>query len=389
MVRCFRDAVEGLPRGHVVLSLVTIFISVGCGNAAGPEPGNEAVSVEVSPANPSLAVGSEVRLDATARDSRGTASSAAQFAWSSSDPGVARVNQSGLVTGVGPGTAQIRAIIAGSGMPGIAGAATVAVTSVTLSIAPGDTTMTAIGDTLRLVTVARDGSGETISSAAASWRSTAENIVTVDDEGAVISRKAGIALIIATLGAATDSTVVRVDQVVARLDLTPEAVSLTEGDSIRIMATAYDERGHVVPSADVNWETDTPSTARPSGNGWVRAHAPGKARISVSADGLTSVAAVTVAPGSGVNARVADDFVNSIGVNVRLRYFDTVYGTGYETIIKPRLRELGVRHFREGLNVYDDRPNWMNERFERFREVAELTGGRFTIVMNPKGDSKN
>ncbi|MUL35706.1 hypothetical protein BWI75_04910 [Gloeocapsopsis sp. AAB1 = 1H9] len=46
-------------------------------------------------------------------------------------------------------------------------------------------------------------------------------------------------------------------------------------------------------------------------------------------------------------ARSADAFVDSIGVNVHLTYTDTAYGK-YKSIIRPRLQELGIRHIRDG-----------------------------------------
>ncbi len=46
-------------------------------------------------------------------------------------------------------------------------------------------------------------------------------------------------------------------------------------------------------------------------------------------------------------ARPADTFVDSIGVNVHLSYYDTAYNN-YAGIIKPRLLEAGIRHIRDG-----------------------------------------
>lgn len=52
-------------------------------------------------------------------------------------------------------------------------------------------------------------------------------------------------------------------------------------------------------------------------------------------------------------ARSADAFVDSIGVNTHLHYTDTVYDR-FDTLIAPRLRELGIRHIRDGAYTYDD-----------------------------------
>jgi len=66
-------------------------------------------------------------------------------------------------------------------------------------------------------------------------------------------------------------------------------------------------------------------------------------------------------------ARKADDFVESIGVNVHLEYDTYVGGTRYQDIIKPRLGELGIRHMRTtilpGNQAYADRVNDLHTSF--------------------------
>lgn len=49
-----------------------------------------------------------------------------------------------------------------------------------------------------------------------------------------------------------------------------------------------------------------------------------------------------------MKAKMADSFVESIGVVTNLTYFDSPYGQ-YAEIVKPLLLELGVRHIRDGL----------------------------------------
>ena len=46
-------------------------------------------------------------------------------------------------------------------------------------------------------------------------------------------------------------------------------------------------------------------------------------------------------------ARSSDSFVDSLGVNTHLTYTDTAYGK-FDSIIKPKLKELGIRHIRDG-----------------------------------------
>lgn len=56
-------------------------------------------------------------------------------------------------------------------------------------------------------------------------------------------------------------------------------------------------------------------------------------------------------------AQSADLFVDSLGVNTHLTYTDTAYGK-FDNLIKPKLRELGIRHIRDG--GYQD-PTFFNK----------------------------
>lgn len=93
---------------------------------------------------------------------------------------------------------------------------------------------------------------------------------------------------------------------------------------------------------------------------------------------------VRVAPAVS-QARSADDFVNSVGLNVHLSYFRTTYGTGWANITRPRLEALGVRHLRDaGVVVASD--GWMQTVYGRMNELAR-SGIRFTLYARlPAGE---
>lgn len=73
---------------------------------------------------------------------------------------------------------------------------------------------------------------------------------------------------------------------------------------------------------------------------------------------LAAVGALLLTPAlagaAGEQARTADSFVDSIGVNVHTSYDDSPYGTQLDAI-RAKLVELGVRHVRDGLEL--DRPD--------------------------------
>jgi hypothetical protein len=85
---------------------------------------------------------------------------------------------------------------------------------------------------------------------------------------------------------------------------------------------------------------------------------------------------------AGAVARMSDAFVESIGVNIHLSYLSRVYGTRYGDIIRPKLRQLGVRHLRDG-GFVSLSAGWNQLVYGRYRQIAHETGARFTIIMRP------
>lgn len=98
----------------------------------------------------------------------------------------------------------------------------------------------------------------------------------------------------------------------------------------------------------------------------------------------TEAVSVTDSPSfvsAPVAAKSADGVVNSIGVNTHMSYFQTAYGAGFNTIVKPRLTALGVRHLRDYGNVVSDN-SWMSLVYGRMAELNRL-GMRFALVLEP------
>jgi hypothetical protein len=80
-----------------------------------------------------------------------------------------------------------------------------------------------------------------------------------------------------------------------------------------------------------------------------------------------------------VQAKRADDFVSSIGVNIHLHYSDRVYKY-YDSLIKPKLLELGVRHARDKAYTYDG-VNGNAFYYQRLRDLA-ANGIRFNLLVS-------
>src|SRR5947207_1489146 len=119
-------------------------------------------SVAVAPATASLTVGQTVQLTATPKDSAGGTLTGRTVMWSSSNPSVATVSGSGLVTSVVVGTATITATSEGK-----AGSATVTVTLVpvasvaSVAVSPA-TASIRVGQTVQLTATPKDSAGSAL-----------------------------------------------------------------------------------------------------------------------------------------------------------------------------------------------------------------------------------
>ncbi len=87
-------------------------------------------------------------------------------------------------------------------------------------------------------------------------------------------------------------------------------------------------------------------------------------------------ASITPAPDT---ARSAFDFVNSIGVNTHLNYFDTQYGNF--SFISRELQSLGIRHLRDGAHLQN--ADYNRTLYGRWIELGKL-GIRFDAVLDPR-----
>lgn len=97
---------------------------------------------------------------------------------------------------------------------------------------------------------------------------------------------------------------------------------------------------------------------------------------------LLAVLLAAAAPASAATPRDARAFVDSIGVNVHLYFDNTVYYSQYP-MVKQRLKELGIRHVRDGLDP--DNRQWTADR------LADMAANGFkgTMINCRFPDSQN
>ncbi len=197
------------PTGLGSLGLITALL-LGCGSedtqGPAPDPRPETprpTSISITPTTVVLtALGDTVRLQAEVRDQNGRAMAGAAIAWASSDPSVATVNSSGLVTAASNGTGSVTAI---SGTLSAEASLSVMQTASIVAVSPPADTLVA-GDTLRLSAAAFDANGHTLAGLKFEWSSSDPSVVRVDDSGLVRSAGDGVATVTASTGDAEGSS---------------------------------------------------------------------------------------------------------------------------------------------------------------------------------------
>ena len=82
---------------------------------------------------------------------------------------------------------------------------------------------------------------------------------------------------------------------------------------------------------------------------------------------------------SSETAQSAFDFVNSIGVNTHLNYFDRTYGNFQ--IVERELKSIGIRHVRDGVHLVN--ADYNKAVYDRWSQLGSI-GVRFDAVLDPR-----
>ena len=238
-------------------------ITATAGSASGSATvtvAQEASAVDVTPDTAAVLQGDTLRVAATATDASGQVVAGAEFVWASADTAVAVVDAFGLVTGVGAGQAQVTATSAG--ITGRATLTVVAPTPTTVAVTPDTVVLTAVGQTTQLTAEVRDQQGRVMGGVPVAWWSADTTVAVVDTAGLVGAVGNGAATITATAGEASGDALVTVVQSVDSVTVMPPADTIAVGDTLRLVAEAYDDSDHVVAGASFTWSRRTPQWRR-------------------------------------------------------------------------------------------------------------------------------
>lgn len=255
-------------------------------------------TVAISPESATLVVGDTLRLASEATDANGHIVPEAEVSWVSGDTSVAVVDPSGLVTGVGEGNVEITAT--SSEVVGRASLTIATPAPATVLVEPDTVRLSALADTVRLAVEVRDQIGRPLTDFSVSWVSADTAVVSVDSTGLVTTMANGATTVSATAAQVSGEAVVTVTQSVRSVVLSPTADTVAVGDTLRLVAEAFDANGYAVVGAEFNWSSSNDSIAEVDDSGLVTAidegyqRSRGSATITATAGDARGTSQITV-----------------------------------------------------------------------------------------------
>ena len=251
-------------------------------------------AVIVSPGQVTIFAGQTVQLSAIVTDDRGQVLTGHPVTFSSSNPQVATVSATGVVTGVAPGVTTITAISEGG-----TGTATVTISPepvVAVDVTPSPATVM-VGNAIQLSATPKNVNGQPLTGRTVTWSSGAPALASVSSVGVVMGLAPGNAIIIATVDGKQGSAQVTVRQVpVASVTVAPPSASTQVGQSVSLTATTLDANGNLLTGRIVGWSSSDSTVAAVTSSGVVTGVAPGTAMITATSEGQSGSATVTVIP---------------------------------------------------------------------------------------------
>ncbi|MCI0433649.1 MAG: Ig-like domain-containing protein [Gemmatimonadetes bacterium] len=270
-------------------------------------------------------VGEQLSLTASVLDARGKVIPNARVQYHTTDPGIAMVDASGSVTGLGEGVAAI---------VGTSGAATdtavVAVAAKKLEggvpnimVYPASDTLNGIGDVLQLRAVARNRGGRLLTNASFVWVSLNPARATVTQTGVVTGVGTGVAKIVVNMEEFADTATVTVAPpgIAARVVMAQKTDSImTVGGTAQLSAWVVDGLGQKL-NLTLTWSSLDGTIASVNAQGLVTGRAKGVARITAVYGSFADTARVWVAPTlvpASIDVQPDPDTIPNVGGTTQL-----------------------------------------------------------------------
>lgn len=260
-------------------------------------PAATLVSIAVTPATASIAIGATQQLTSTAVYTDGSARDvSAKATWTSANTAIATVNATGLSTGVSAGAAVMTASFEGK-----SATATITVLParlVGIALLPATATLN-IGTTLQYAVIGSFDNNTTRDITAASSFSAADPVIaTIDAAGLATARAQGTTSIDATSGGLRASATLSVSPAtLVSLALTPATTTFPVGATRQLAVTARYSNGTLADVTTAStFASASPAFVSVSNGGLIKGIAAGTSALTASFGGQTASAqAITTA----------------------------------------------------------------------------------------------
>jgi hypothetical protein len=153
-----------------------------------------------------------------------------------------------------------------------------------------------VGQTTQATATPRDGRGAVLAGRAVAFATSDTAVATVSPAGVVTATGPGTASVVATVeGVSAAAALTVAPAAVATVTLAPESPTILINRSTRVVATARDADGRVLPGRAVTYASSDPAfVAAVDAAGVVTGRGPGSATITATVDGQSGSTTVTV-----------------------------------------------------------------------------------------------
>lgn len=279
-------------------------------------------SVSVSIPSTSLTVGQTESGKATPLDAAGQPLTDRPVTWTTSSAAIAKVDASGVISAMAPGSATISAQ-----SEGVSGHADVSVADgvvppapvATVSVSLGATSLNP-GQTTQATATPRDANNNVLTGRAVTWSSSNTGVASVNASGLVTAVAQGTAQIIGTSEGTTGNATLTVAAPppvpVASVSVSLAASSLNPGQTTQATATTRDANNNVLTGRSITWSSSNTAVATVSSSGLVTALAVGTVQIIAACEGKTASGSLTVASAAPAPVATVTVSFNNASINV-------------------------------------------------------------------------
>jgi len=269
------------------------------GTASLTVTGATLLSIAVTPANSSMAVGTTKQFSATGTFSDSTTQDiSASVVWTSSNPVAATINAQGLSSSLATGTTTVKASF--GSVSGSTGLTVSTAHLVSIAITPADPRI-AKGTLIKFTATGTFSDGSVATNLRGiSWKSSKPNLASVRSSGIAHGKKGGAVTITATSSGIKGTTTLTIGTgTLVSVAITPVAPTASAGSTQQFVATGtFSDTSTQDITLNSHWSSSTASVATianaPSVAGVAKCIAAGTSTIGANSGGITGSASLTV-----------------------------------------------------------------------------------------------